>query len=500
MTPGDLALTASLESAHSSGIPFWPRERLHSMHQHRLLTLERDLDLIEPEISKAFQRTFRNLVDWFHLLPASQFNHHAGPGGLLSHSLEVAQYAVRMARSKMGDLSLPPARRREQERRFRVAVALAGLCHDLGKPISDLRILDPSGNQAWNPWEGSLIDWGNALGIDRYHAIWLRHRGTRHRHFSPLFLKTVVDSKLLHWMRVEGAQYEVELLDALIEETADGSISSLIRKADQESAARDLKDPRRSLGGTLERAPTILIVQAMRQLFEDGIWKLNQAGSPLWLLECGLYLSWPSAQEDLKHILQRDQIHGIPYDPDLLAEFLQDQGLAAGIPGSDPPSSIFSYLRPVNLKFPLRLLRLRSPSLVFQGYPPEWMAHEDPGTVEDLPETNLNQDDPRSPEDPGISLALTLRQHSKDYHWELSGDLIFLDHLEAGRTLGKDPQGLMRALEGSKMLEADPSGGRRKVRLHRGRRGIFLNRETSLHLLPGMEQPLKRAARNGRPA
>ncbi|HBS5676393.1 TraI domain-containing protein [Klebsiella sp. 141240] len=41
--------------------------------------------------------------------PASEHHHHAYPGGLLDHSLEVAVYAVRLRQSRL----LPPVRRQK---------------------------------------------------------------------------------------------------------------------------------------------------------------------------------------------------------------------------------------------------------------------------------------------------------------------------------------------------------------------------------------------------
>jgi hypothetical protein len=44
----------------------------------------------------------------------------------------------------------------------------AGLCHDLGNPVSDLAITNRDGGTQWRPLPGSLIDWAQRQGVDRY--------------------------------------------------------------------------------------------------------------------------------------------------------------------------------------------------------------------------------------------------------------------------------------------------------------------------------------------
>ena len=495
-----------------AGIPLWSASVVKSLHAPLIDRLVLDLDLTDPTLCQAFERTLDALMAWIHLLPASQMNHHAGQGGLLRHSLEVAAFAVRLSLARVGDLTLPPPKRREREQRFRLAVALAGLCHDLGKPVSDLKVLDPSGDQVWNPWEGSLLEWGQRLGIEDYHLLWIRHRGTRHRHFSPMLLRSVVDPELFRWLREEGPGFEADLLDALIESETEGQMAGLVRKADQESAGRDLKDPRRELQGLFETSPSAHLITAMRRLVSEGTWRVNLPGNALWLLKSGLYLAWPSACDDLRTLLQKDRLGGIPFDADLLAQYMSDEGLAAGDGNTADEAGPFAYLRPLMLKSPIRLLRLRSPALIFGQPVPEWIDHEDPEARRSepdpgIPEASTSEVDAPSESsdlpDQGSSviepsaLIDRIRSHSERFAWQLHQEKLFIDHLEASRALGMDPMGLIRALESTLLMETEAGGTRRRVRVHRGKRGVFLNPEATQALLPGMRVPLTSARRSG---
>ena len=59
-----------------------------------------------------------------------------------------------------------PAERRDLEPRWRLAAGLAGLCHDVGKPVSDLSVSDREGRTTWRPLLESLTDWATANGIE----------------------------------------------------------------------------------------------------------------------------------------------------------------------------------------------------------------------------------------------------------------------------------------------------------------------------------------------
>ena len=58
--------------------------------------------------------------------------------------------------------------KKEQELRWRLAVCFAGLLHGIGKPVSDMAVVDRQGEHTWNPCDENLTDWATRNGIDRY--------------------------------------------------------------------------------------------------------------------------------------------------------------------------------------------------------------------------------------------------------------------------------------------------------------------------------------------
>ena len=106
-----------------------------------------------------YRQVIINLADHVGLLPASESHHHNWPGGLLRHSLEVAEVAFKY--SKTWDL--PPIGLNDYEAkrkpRWQYAAWIIGLLHDIGKSITDMMVIceDAEGKtHRWNPMLSSL--------------------------------------------------------------------------------------------------------------------------------------------------------------------------------------------------------------------------------------------------------------------------------------------------------------------------------------------------------
>ena len=85
-----------------------------------------------------------------------------------------------------------PRERKEQELRWRLAVCFAGLLHDIGKPVSDMAVVNKQGEHTWNPCDENLTDWAAQNSIDRYFLRWRENRHKRHEQFSALVIERVL--------------------------------------------------------------------------------------------------------------------------------------------------------------------------------------------------------------------------------------------------------------------------------------------------------------------
>ena len=498
------------------GIELLPVAALLASHQHHI---DRLIECIAPEtleLQAAILRTLTRFTAWVHQLPASESHHHSYLGGLLEHSLEVALWSAESARCRLGDLRRPGWERRRQERTFVLAVALSGLLHDLGKPVADLLVLDPEGRTAWNPYRSSLMDWAESLHLSHYHLQWLRGRGARHRGFSLLMLRSVVEPELFDRLREVGPELEASLLAALSHEgDAEDPAFRLVSLADQESATRSLRDPRRQTDfGT--PAPESILIHAMRHLVMKDIWMPNVPGNALWFLEDQLYLSWPRAAADLETLIARDRFSGIPLEPDLLMAFMQDRGLLAPLDETLEIPSPIQTLQPETLDFPIRLLKLRSPRLLFEGLLPLSMGIQKGDSAEtpirepeiakgalttlDHPSPCPSSPTPQRPRDAeeggdSPSLKSQLQTASDRYEWQVRDHYLFLPHPETAIALGVEPIALIESLDALEWLEPGGAGNLRKVRVIEGRRGLLLTRTVSNELLKAMKVPQRKSRR-----
>lgn len=498
------------------GIEVTPINALLASHQVRIDQLIDCIAPETPELHSALVRTLYNFTSWVHQLPASESHHHSYVGGLLTHSLEVALWSAQSARERLGDLRHPGWERRRRERTFVLAVALSGLLHDLGKPVADLMIIDSRGLLTWNPYRGSLMAWAESHDLTHYHLQWLRGRGARHRGFSLLILRDVVEPELFDRIRDVGPELEASLLRGLTQEGEDEDPAfRWVMRADQESTVRSLRDPRRETGFGGPSAERILI-HAMRQLIHQAIWIPNIPGSPLWFLEERLYLSWPRAASDIQDLIDQDRLSGIPLDPELLMGFMQERGFLAPLQTQDEFPCPLQTIHPEGLDVPLRMLELRSPALLFDGVLPESRRRVqegllvptsmEPGKVSFETQEAVSVPSPLEDPPPGEplsddamalepSLKAQLQRASDRYEWQVRDHHLFIPHPEAARALGMEPIALIEAFETEAWLEPGGAGNLRKVRVIEGRRGLLLNRRVSTELLKTMKVPKRKSRR-----
>ena len=86
-------------------------------------------------------------------LPASEAHHHAQPGGLWIHTIETLGHAARLRQGRI----LPPGADIETQGRtqhmWTVGIYISALLHDIGKPVTDLRVtLFSDAQPAGTPW------------------------------------------------------------------------------------------------------------------------------------------------------------------------------------------------------------------------------------------------------------------------------------------------------------------------------------------------------------
>lgn len=331
--------------------------------RHTLALPERDFQTIVLPVVERY-------AAFTHLLPASEAHHHRGAGGLFRHGLEVAYWAALASEGVVFGAGATPRERKEQEPRWRLAVCLAGLLHDIGKPVSDLSVLDRDGRSQWNPYLENLTEWAENNGVDRYFLRWRDKRHQRHEQFSVLVAERVLTPQCLSYLTQPGPEIMQAMLEAIAGVEQGGMFHRLVLEADRKSVERDLRAHHIpadvGLGVPVEK----YLLDAMRRLIREGKWTANQRGARIWRFADGLHLVWKTAAQEIGELLARDKVPGIPRDPDTLADILIERNLA--VPRSTAEGRTYRYWRmaPVGLDIALYMLRLASPELIYAGEPP----------------------------------------------------------------------------------------------------------------------------------
>lgn len=352
------------------GLPAVPPAKLLET-QAALLDRISDTAITTPsEFALLYVPAIERFASFAHLLPASQSHHHRGAGGLLRHSLEVGLWALQSADKVLLDAAKTPSQRREMEPRWQFAVFVAALCHDAGKPVTDLVVTNRDRTAVWKAIKEDLYDWAKKNKIDAYFLDWREGRSRQHTALSNLIADRIIGTEALEWIEEGGTELIVWLLESLNCNPGPANlIHDLVIKADQTSVERDLKSLGVAMAGYDLGVPVERhLTDIMRRLIKEGAWLVNEPGARLWNIGGHLYLIWPAAGEEIAKQVREDGIPGIPRTPDGILDMLVERQIAYLRDGA-APGDRFWKIAPACLveKIPdikLSAIRLRNEAMV----------------------------------------------------------------------------------------------------------------------------------------
>ncbi len=224
-------------------------------------------------------------AEFVQLMPASESHHHAHVGGLLIHTLET----VLAATTWRSGCLLPPGAKAEaldaQKDHWTYAVFIAALLHDVGKPLTDVRVswyvkgsTEPN---TWVPLSGSLRDF-SAFQYKVEFAGKADRNYEAHKKLGALLLQRIAPSSALNFLGSQPGVF-AQLNQFLSGE--DSVISDLIKRADRESTARSLASGSRARFPSARSVPLVeLLMGAIRSMLKDGgVMPLNRDGAIGWV-------------------------------------------------------------------------------------------------------------------------------------------------------------------------------------------------------------------------
>jgi conjugal transfer pilus assembly protein TraI len=279
-------------------------------------------------------------------------------------------WALQSADKVLLDAAKTPSQRREMEPRWQLAVFLAALCHDAGKPVTDLTVTSRDGSSSWNPLTEDLYGWATGSRVDRYFLHWKEGRARSHTALSSLIGERIMGSAALAWIAEGGTELVVWLMESLGANPSPANlIHDLVIKADQTSVERDLKTLGVAMAGYDLGVPVERhLTDIMRRFIKEGVWLINEPGARLWNIGGNIYLVWPAAGEEIARQVREDGIPGIPRTPDGILDMLVERQIAFIREGAEPKDRLWK-IAPACLtgKIPdikLSAIRLRDDALV----------------------------------------------------------------------------------------------------------------------------------------
>ena len=373
------------QSLPDDEIPRYPPfvKGLPASHPDRLIETQQELigqiresGLASKDVYEEFYLgPLRRFASYAHLLPASETHHHRGAGGLFRHAIEVALWSLQSGDRVLLPGDQTPRRRRELEPRWHSAVFLAALCHDLGKPITDLIVNNQDGAKVWDPFCEDLYTWAIGNQVDRYFLRWRKNRGTSHTSVSLLLVERIVGRSGLGWISQGDPNLVTWMMEAISgHPSQENMIHNLIVRSDQVSVTRDIESMGANFAGYEIGIPVErILLDIMRRLVRDGGWIVNEPGSRLWHMDGHLYLVWPAGGEEIAAIINQEKMPGLPRTPNSILDMLVERKLAEFKVGQSDGNRYW-LIAPAILveKIPniqLKAIRLNNPGALLDSLP-----------------------------------------------------------------------------------------------------------------------------------
>jgi integrating conjugative element relaxase (TIGR03760 family) len=264
---------------------------------------------------------YAELVQQF---PASEAHHHAYPGGMLDHGLEIVAYALKLRQSHLLPAGAMPEDQVAQAEAWTAVVAYAALLYDLGKIAVDLHVECADGS-LWHPWHGPLTQ-----------AYRFRYRKDReyrlHSAATGLIHHQILSPSILDWLSRYPSLWSPLLYVLAGQYEHAGVLGELVTQADKASVAQELGgDPAKAMAAP-KHALQRKLLDGLRYLLKSEL-KLNQAGpADGWLTQDALWLVSKTVSDKLRAHLLAQGIDGIPANNTAVFNVLQDHGMLQPTP------------------------------------------------------------------------------------------------------------------------------------------------------------------------
>lgn len=301
-------------------------DQLLSPHAGCMRQVDELAGLSKEHFQRYYLQPIRNFARFVQLLPASEAHHHAGPGGLLAHGLDVCINALKRRRSYLLSESGGAEEISEKQDLWTYAVFMAALCHDLAKAAVDQRVIvyDNARREAvWEPWHRFIDEQGLW-----YTTEFVRHQQYRlHEKASPLLVHRIIPSQGMSWLASDPHILSQWLASVSGDLENAGMIGEIVSLADQQSVAVNLGADGARMPGVRTRPLHEKMLTALRFLLTEGELPLNRNGAAGWIKGDDCWLVSKRTVDAIRDQLMGEGHSGIPAKNGRLFDILQEHGI-----------------------------------------------------------------------------------------------------------------------------------------------------------------------------
>ncbi len=303
----------------------------------------------------------RRYLEYVNQLPATMDSYFTGAGGLARIGLETAFYALQATDSQIFAGRATISSRRLLEPRWRRATFIAGLCNELHRTLSFVRVNDGKGRE-WQPYLMPLSRWSKEQGVDRPQVRW--HAAQETRALGLFALPMIVPPETMCDLARDNATIVPQML-ASIAGAAMYHEHSVMYRLVRHAAALVIHRNLRAAAGNAATRPALhtarYLIEAMRELvLSHHGWQPNIGRSRLWYGQDGLFLVWPNGIGDVVKLLEDERLPGIPGSASGVLDILEGASLVT------PQSSECRIwtIYPPGASEPVEAIRFTTPSSV----------------------------------------------------------------------------------------------------------------------------------------
>lgn len=309
----------------------------------------------------------RNYAAFVNLLPATPDNFFCEVGGLFRLGLEVAFYSLQGTDGHIVSGRATISMRRQLEPRWRHATFIAGLCSELHRTLSQIVVTDERGEE-WPAYLGPLTIWLERRRTRLFFVRWLTN-SQESRALGLFALPHIVSPETMQHLATANTIAVPQMLSCLAGTALyreQNILVDLVKRAAALVIDRDLiacanRYGRPILGAHLER----YLIDAMRRLVvSHAAWAPNQERSRVWYGREGLFIVWPNAVNEIRKLLEEDELPGIPKAPDTILEIL----LGAGVFERRDAGCPLWTIEPPPGKTVFEAVKLAAPEILLHGH------------------------------------------------------------------------------------------------------------------------------------